>query len=57
VQELIEQQELRAEVKCCHLLEYEDAAGFDGIVNLGVTEHLPDYQRTMQAYTRLVKPG
>jgi cyclopropane-fatty-acyl-phospholipid synthase len=57
VQELIEQQGLRAEVKCCHLLEYEDAAGFDGIVNLGVTEHLPDYQRTMQAYTRLVKPG
>jgi cyclopropane-fatty-acyl-phospholipid synthase len=57
VQGLIERQGLRAEVKRCHLLEYKDAAGFDGIVNLGVTEHLPDYGRTMQAYTRLVKPG
>jgi cyclopropane-fatty-acyl-phospholipid synthase len=57
VRALIERQELSAEVKRCHLLEYEDAAGFDGIVNLGVTEHLPDYRRTMRAYTHLLKPG
>jgi cyclopropane-fatty-acyl-phospholipid synthase len=57
VQGLIEREGLCAEVRRCHLLEYEDEARFDGIVNLGVTEHLPDYGRTMQAYARLLKPG
>jgi cyclopropane-fatty-acyl-phospholipid synthase len=57
VQALIEREGLSAEVKRCHLLEYEDEARFDGIINLGVTEHLPDYTRTMQAYARLLKPG
>ena len=57
VRALIERECLSAEVKRCHLLEYEDDARFDGIVNLGVTEHLPDYARTLQAYARLLKPG
>jgi cyclopropane-fatty-acyl-phospholipid synthase len=57
VRTLIERGGLTAEVKRCHVLEYEDEARFDGIVNLGVTEHLPDYARTMQAYARLLKPG
>ena len=30
---------------------------FDAIVNLGVTEHLPDYRRTLAQYERLLKPG
>lgn len=30
---------------------------FDAIVNLGVTEHLPDYRRTLAQYGRLLKPG
>ena len=33
------------------------AEPFDAIVNLGVTEHLPDYRRTLAQYERLLKPG
>ena len=33
------------------------ASRFDAIVNLGVTEHLPDYRRTLAQYERLLKPG
>lgn len=29
----------------------------DGIVNLGVTEHLPDYPGTLRKYRQLLKPG
>lgn len=39
-----------------HLLELE-AEPFDGIVNLGVTEHLPDYKRTIAKYQQLLAPG
>ena len=41
----------------CHLYEYEPGMKFDGIVNLGVTEHLPDYARSLKTYQRLLKPG
>lgn len=40
-----------------HFLEYRPDAPFDAIVNLGVTEHLPDYRRTLAQYHRLLKPG
>ncbi len=40
-----------------HLLAYRDAEPFDAIVNLGVTEHLPDYLGTVKQYERLLKPG
>jgi cyclopropane-fatty-acyl-phospholipid synthase len=40
-----------------HFLEYRPAEPFDAIVNLGVTEHLPDYRRTLAQYERLLKPG
>jgi cyclopropane-fatty-acyl-phospholipid synthase len=43
-----------------HFLEYrlpQDREPFDAIVNLGVTEHLPDYRRTLAQYERLLKPG
>jgi cyclopropane-fatty-acyl-phospholipid synthase len=39
-----------------HFLEL-NAEPFDAIVNLGVTEHLPDYRRTLAQYERLLKPG
>jgi cyclopropane-fatty-acyl-phospholipid synthase len=39
-----------------HFLEFQ-AEPFDAIVNLGVTEHLPDYRRTLAQYERLLKPG
>jgi cyclopropane-fatty-acyl-phospholipid synthase len=43
-----------------HFLEYRlphDREPFDAIVNLGVTEHLPDYRCTLAQYERLLKPG
>ena len=40
-----------------HLLEYRPRERFDAIVNLGVTEHLPDYRRTLAQYGRLLEPG
>ncbi len=40
-----------------HFLEYQGGEPFDAIVNLGVTEHLPDYRRTLAQYQRLLKPG
>lgn len=57
VQGVIDRKGLDCEVRRCHLLEFEDPQGFDGIVNLGVTEHLPDYARTLQVYDRLLAPG
>ena len=40
-----------------HFLEFRPKEPFDAIVNLGVTEHLPDYRRTLAQYARLLKPG
>jgi cyclopropane-fatty-acyl-phospholipid synthase len=41
----------------CHLYEYDPGMKYDAIVNLGVTEHLPDYKKSLQTYQRLLKPG
>jgi cyclopropane-fatty-acyl-phospholipid synthase len=38
-------------------LEYETERRYDAIVIMGVIEHLPDYQRVLQKFARLVKPG
>ena len=40
-----------------HFLEYRPREPFDAIVNLGVTEHLPDYRRSLAQYRRLLEPG
>lgn len=40
-----------------HLLEYRPRERFDAIVNLGVSEHLPDYRRVLAQYERLLEPG
>lgn len=54
---LIESWKLPCEAVNCHLYEYDPGYKFDALVNLGVTEHLPDYQRSLAAYQRLLKPG
>lgn len=55
--DLIERRGLPGKVVKEHLLEYEADERFDAIVNLGVTEHLPDYRRTLAQYRKLLKPG
>ncbi|HYH47796.1 MAG TPA: class I SAM-dependent methyltransferase, partial [Thermoanaerobaculia bacterium] len=59
MRELIARRGLPCEVVKEHFLEYKPVGSepFDAIVNLGVTEHLPDYRRTLAQYQRLLKPG
>jgi cyclopropane-fatty-acyl-phospholipid synthase len=57
INKLIREQGLPSEVRREHLFEHRPAQPYDAIVNLGVTEHLPDYPRTLACYDRLLKPG
>jgi len=40
-----------------HIFGYRSEQKFDAIVNMGVTEHLPDYKTTLAKYAELLKPG
>jgi cyclopropane-fatty-acyl-phospholipid synthase len=57
VNELIARENLPCRVVREHFLEYTSREKFDAIVNLGVTEHLPDYTATLAQYQNLLKPG
>ncbi|HKQ77945.1 MAG TPA: class I SAM-dependent methyltransferase [Blastocatellia bacterium] len=57
VRDLIERKKLPCRVIREHFLEYRSDEPYDAIVNLGVTEHLPDYAATLAQYQRLLKPG
>jgi cyclopropane-fatty-acyl-phospholipid synthase len=56
--DLIDRENLPAQVVRQHFLGY-DAGGerYDAIVNMGVTEHLPDYKASLRKYGELLKPG
>jgi cyclopropane-fatty-acyl-phospholipid synthase len=55
--ELIEREHLPARVVRQHIYGYKSPQRYDAIVNMGVTEHLPDYKATLRKYAELVKPG
>ena len=57
VDALIRAHDLPCRVLREHFLEYAPTERFDAIVNLGVTEHLPDYAASLAQYRRLLKPG
>ena len=57
VQTLIEREGLPCRVLREHFLEYREDEPYDGIVIMGVTEHLPDYAASLAQYRRLLKPG
>ena len=57
LQDLIARERLPCRVRREHLLEHAPTERYDAIVNLGVTEHLPDYRATLRKYQALVKPG
>jgi cyclopropane-fatty-acyl-phospholipid synthase len=40
-----------------HIFAYHSDQPYDAIVNMGVTEHLPDYRRTLRKYAELLRPG
>jgi len=55
--DLIQRERLPCEVKYQHLHEHRPDAPYDAIVILGVTEHLPDYDKSLAQYQTLLKPG
>ena len=57
IQELIDRQHLPCEVRAEHFFEHRPSEPYDAIVNLGVSEHLPDYPATVQRYYELLAPG
>lgn len=57
IADLIARERLPCEVRMEHFFEHRPDQPYDAIVNLGVTEHLPDYARTLRHYDALVKPG
>jgi cyclopropane-fatty-acyl-phospholipid synthase len=57
VQGIIDEQDLPCEIRREHFFAHRTSEPYDAIVNLGVTEHLPDYPRTLAAYQSLLKPG
>jgi cyclopropane-fatty-acyl-phospholipid synthase len=57
IQALIDCDGLPCEVRFEHFLEHQSAEPYDAVVNLGVTEHLPDYPATLARYHALLRPG
>jgi cyclopropane-fatty-acyl-phospholipid synthase len=55
--DLIDREKLPARVVREHIFAYRNPRRFDAIVNMGVTEHLPDYRTTVRKYAELLKPG
>lgn len=53
---IIREKNLPCKVIKQHLLEYKPKERYDAIVNMGVTEHLPDYRATLAKYAELLKP-
>jgi cyclopropane-fatty-acyl-phospholipid synthase len=57
VSDLIIREKLPCNVLLEHFLEHKTNEPYDGIVNCGVTEHLPDYAASLKQYAALLKPG
>jgi cyclopropane-fatty-acyl-phospholipid synthase len=55
--ELFDRERLPVTVVREHFFGYSSPRRYDAIVNMGVTEHLPDYRRTLHKYAELVRPG
>jgi len=55
--DLIARENLPATVVRQHFLGYSSSQRYDAIVNMGVTEHLPDYKSSLRKYGELLNPG
>ncbi len=47
----------RFDIVLSDFYDYEPKEKFDAIVIMGVIEHLPDYERVLKKFSRLLKPG
>jgi len=54
---LFEREQLPVKVVRQHIFGYTSDQKYDAIVNMGVTEHLPDYKTTLAKYAELLRPG
>lgn len=54
---LIRREGLPCSVLFEHFFEHRPERRYDAVVNLGVTEHLPDYRATLRKYAELLAPG
>ncbi|GIF74403.1 class I SAM-dependent methyltransferase [Asanoa siamensis] len=57
LKDLFAREQLPVNVVRQHIFGYRSDQKFDAIVNMGVTEHLPDYKTTLAKYAELLKPG
>ena len=55
--DVIARERIPCEVRYEHLHDHRPKRRYDSIVILGVTEHLPDYERTLALYRSVLKPG
>jgi cyclopropane-fatty-acyl-phospholipid synthase len=55
--DLIRREQIPCTVSYEHLWEHQPSEKYDSIVVLGVTEHLPDYDKSLARYRELLKPG
>ncbi|MEV1289871.1 class I SAM-dependent methyltransferase [Micromonospora sp. NPDC049679] len=55
--ELFAREQLPVRVVREHIFGFTADRPFDAIVNMGVTEHLPDYRTTLRKYAELLRPG
>ncbi len=54
---IVQEYNLPCKVQNSHFLEFKTEKKFDAIINMGVTEHLPNYSKTLSKYTELLKPN
>lgn len=55
--DLFDRERLPVKVVRQHIFGYQSEQRYDAIVNMGVTEHLPDYRTTLRKYAELLRPG
>lgn len=57
VGDLIAREGLPCRILKEHLYDHRPPERYDAIVNMGVSEHLPDYRAVLKRYGELLKPG
>jgi len=55
--ELFDRERLSVNVVRQHVFAYTSPHKYDAVVNMGVTEHLPDYRTTLRKYAEFLRPG
>lgn len=57
IADLAAREDLPVTVHRQHVFRFTSEKPFDAIVNMGATEHLPDYRTTLRRYAALLRPG